>query len=383
MKRRINARNHRFFAVCAPGLEPLCLRELKALSIHQDMPLELTGGVAFSGGVDACFAANLFLRSASRILMRIAAFKAENFRTLEKKLRQIPWELYIKKGADLEFDVSTHHSRLYHTGAIASRSHEIISEYFSAHGPDTCYCDKTACHKIFMRGTDDSFEVSMDSSGLLLHKRGVKQNVGAAPLRETLAFFLLDSAGYSGDEPLLDPMCGSGTFSLEAAMLSRGIPPGFYRDFAFFHWPCFRSRQWRFMKKEASSLIVERKLPGIFASDLDAAMLHSLKQTIEKFNMASSVRVAQTDFFDIKPKTLTPHKGLVVLNPPYGRRIGDAFSTASLFKEIRKKLQSDFKGWRACIILPDKQLLNVFPSSQVRLCFVHGGLELNAVVIKV
>ncbi len=382
VKRRVNARKQRFFAVCSPGLNSLCHREIQSLLPEMENADAMPGGVEFSGSIDDCFAANLHLRSPSRIIMRIAAFKAENFRTLEKKLSQVPWELYLKKGADLTFDVSNRRSRLYHTDAVAGRARDVVLRHLSLCDSQSCCCDETALHKIFIRGIDDHFEISLDSSGELLHKRGLKDNVGAAPLRETLAFSILAAAGYSGHEPLIDPMCGSGSFCLEGAMMSCLIPAGLYRDFAFRHWPCFSSKKWEFMKKKAEGLIKIPDFPYIFASDIDEHILESLNKILEKFNLSSSIKVFKNDFFDLDPETLTRDKGLVVLNPPYGRRIGQEPLSATMFRDIGKKLKSDFRGWRAAVIVPDKRLLKNFPHPSSVIPLFHGGLDLNAAVIR-
>lgn len=390
IKRRIVGRKHDFFAICTPGLKRLCLREIKNLPLKLEMISMKEGGVEFTGRVHDCYYANFYLRSPSRILMRIAEFKAENFRTLEKKLNKIEWELFLKRENSIRCEVSTRHSRLYHKSAIAERTERIIKEYFAEniseepgfYNPGTEQIKK--CQKIFIRGVENHFVISLDSSGVLLHKRGRKICVGKAPLRENLGFAVLDAAGYSGKEPLIDPMCGSGTFSIEAAMKSRNIPPGFFRDFAFQDWPCFSRAGWEYLKKEAGShFLPEPRNPHVFASDIDHEAIENLKKTVKAYNLSSSINISKRDFFDIIPEELTGEKGIVALNPPYGKRIGDSKNSSSLFLEIGAKLKKDFKGWRVGVILPQKALVSALPFSVSLTPLSHGGLKLFAATGKI
>lgn len=388
VKRRVSARTHRFFAVCVPGLKRLCHRELVDLPLNlQDIEM-ISGGVEFTGTIHDCYAANLFLRSPSRIIMRIAGFKAENFRTLEKKLALIEWELFLKKSSTIKCEVSTTHSRLYHKDAIAQRVQQSLMGYFERFSSSDCMTGTPAQQTLMIRGEDDNFEISLDSSGDLLHKRSIKKHVGAAPLRETLAFAILNAAGYSGEGTVIDGMCGSGSFALEAAMMAGYIPPGYFRDFAFEHWPCFTKAQWNHLKKEISQEIRQFAAPSIFAMDQDAGMVGHLEEVINEVKLLSSIMVMKQDFFALKPDDLTSNKGIVVLNPPFGKRIGETKNRDDLFRKIAGKLSTDFKGWKAGIILPEKALMNCFSgpgsvgASGSLIPLFHGGLELHGAILQ-
>ncbi len=418
IKRRITGRKHIFFAICAPGLEALCLREIKNLPMQLEMVSMTDGGVEFTGYIHDCYYANLFLRSPSRLLMRIAEFKAENFRTLEKKLNAIDWELFLKKENNIKCHVTCHHSRLYHKSAITGKTEKIITSYFEKYSAEKIH-ENTQSHNkkikridnsttgkinrpetdginkgladptnkrgsIFIRATDNRFVVSIDSSGDLLHKRGKKTCVGKAPVRENLAFALLDSAGYSGKEPLIDPMCGSGTFSLEAAMIMRNIPPGFFRNFAFQDWPCFSRKRWDYLKKKAgSSILPTPSAPNIFASDIDPDVIKNLKKTVMAYDLSSSIKIHEKDFFNIIPENFTKEKGIVVLNPPYGKRMGYEKELSSFFLKTGSKLKKNFKGWKIIIILPKKKFARLFPFPVALKPFSHGGLRLFAATGKI
>ncbi len=383
IKRRITARKQSFFAACSPGLTKLCFREIQGLNQELESLAVVSGGVEFSGRVHDGYLANLCLRSPSRITMEVTRFKAENFRTLEKKLKAVNWELYLVKGAAISFEVSTRQSRLYHKGAIAQRAAAVIDDYLK--GPVVSYdSGKTQGRfTLFIRGIRDRFIVSLDSSGDLLYKRGIKKEVGPAPLRENLAFAVLYWAGYTGNEPLVDPMCGSGSFTLEAAMIQRGMPPGWFRQFAFEAWPCFVKKRWNFLKQEAGRQIISEPEPGIFGSDLDGKLLPGLKKGLSHNGLDSGIQLFQNDFFDLDPGKLTREKGVVVLNPPYGRRLGEKKRIKQFYRQIGKKLGSDFKGWRAGLILPGKELLRMLDFKVSLQPIFHGGLELYAAIFTI
>ena len=236
IRRHVIGKSHRFFAVTAPGLEPLCLGELESLGLTG---AAVEGGVEFSGRLQAAYLANLCLRTANRILLRVHEFRATSFRALAQEAASFPWELFIAPGAPLRIHVTTHHCRLHHSDAIAERVQNAIAERLSAFS----VAEARMPLQIFIRGVDDRFTASLDSSGENLYRRGIKTHAGKAPLRETLAAAALMLAGYSGEGFLLDPMCGAGTFALEAALMAKHLPPGGHRDFAFMAWPGFRPQQ--------------------------------------------------------------------------------------------------------------------------------------------
>jgi putative N6-adenine-specific DNA methylase len=303
--------------------------------------------------------------------MRIAAFKAENFPTLEKKIKQIDWELFLPGNTNLDIQVTAHKSRLYHSGAIEERCRSIIEARLFTPG-------EKSEQSLFIRADNDQFELSLDMSGDLLFKRGVKQKVIAAPLRENLAFAILKTAGFTRDDVLMDPMCGSGTFSIEAAMIKANIPPGFFRSFAFEHWPGFRQENFNYSKNQLQQAFCLEGRPEIFASDMDDSALSLLRDAIGQHDFLNTIQAENTDFFDIQPTQLTPKKGVVVLNPPYGKRLGKDMDMTRFFAEIGKKLAADFKGWRVGIIYPEKALGKAMGLPLQPMPFFHGGLDLFA-----
>jgi putative N6-adenine-specific DNA methylase len=376
-KRHVTGREKEFFAATSPGLESLCLNELKTIAETGKEIIETEGGVQFTGRITDCFSANLNLRTANRILMRIGEFKATNFLQLEKKLSDFPWELYLPADSRPEINSATKHSRLYHKDAIAEIFTSSIGKSLASTGFAQAAQDPSIPQQVFVRVVNDRFTISLDSSGELLYKRGIKKHRAKAPLRETTAAAILKLSGYDGSEPLLDPMCGSGTFSLEAAMISQNIPAGWFRNFAFMNWPCFGPKKWAYIKRKAESGVKLISSPHIFASDIDSGACDSLISCINKYDIFKTVEVAQKDFFDLTPHALTKDKGLVVINPPYGHRMGSRQESINLFNEICRKLKNDFAGWKVALIAPDVNIAEKSPFGLKAATLFHGGLRIS------
>lgn len=378
IKRRVIASVHDYFAATGPGIEPLCLSELMAPPVSTAKAVALPGGVAFSGRLVDLYRANLHLRTANRILMRIAEFAAENFRQLHRRLSAVDWALYLPGKAEVQVRVSTRHCRLYHSEAVVRRCKEHIQDALGPSPARGAVDQERRIASVFVRGEKDRFLVSVDSSGDLLHRRGIKTHRAAAPLRETLAAAVLMWAGFTPDEPMIDPMCGSGTFCLEAALMAGNIPPGWYRRFAFETWPAFRPRQWGHLRKEAADRIVFPETARIFAGDRDPAVLADLQGCLDAHGLDRSVTLFGGDFFDLRPEKIAAAPGLVVLNPPYGRRLRAEAAGGADMTRVLGHLKRCFGGWKVALLSPPSQLGRIsFPHRTRRL--VHGGLGLSLV----
>jgi len=373
IKRHVIGPVQSFFAVTAPGLEKLCYRELATLPGTVSHVENIPGGVAFKGRLTDMYCANLDLRTPTRVLMRIARFKASNFRQLDGHLKKIPWELHISPTTEVSVSVKTIHSRLYHTSAIADRITHAIHECLGGASQE----HSVVVQQLLVRVVDDSFVISLDSSGAPLYKRGLKEHGGKAPLRENLAAAILFWAGYTGREPLLDPMCGSGTFALEAALISSRTPPGWHREFAFMNWPAFKSKQWQHLKKERAPEIAPLTQPSIFASDNDPGACTSLASVVQQYDLSQAISVLERNFFDFDPGQCSPKPGIVALNPPYGIRLGSNREARNLYTEIAVKLRNDYKKWCVAVLLPDRGLATHFPTGLKQRKVTHGGLDLT------
>jgi putative N6-adenine-specific DNA methylase len=376
IKRHVIGRVRPYFAATAPGAETLCHRELSALALSEQDSTVVKGGVEFKGVLQDCYLANLHLRTANRILMRIYNFKASGFNQLESKTAEIPWELYLPPGSSPQIHATTRHCRLYHTDAISDR---LLKSFSQSTARDT---EKRGSKKeilwepkIFVRGVDDHFTISIDSSGQHLHKRGLKIHPGRAPLRETIAAAALLLAGYRGAEPVIDPMCGTGTFSLEAALMAKNIPPGWFREFAFMRWPSFRPQKWEYLKRQCRPHFTEPRTPTIFASDKDPSACRRLEKGLIENRLTDVIKVINQDFFDLLPRALTDQNGLVAINPPYGKRLENRTKSEQLFMKICARLEQEYRGWKVILISPHRHLLNKVPFRLEAHPIFHGGLR--------
>jgi putative N6-adenine-specific DNA methylase len=377
LKRHVIGPEQEFFVVTAPALEHLCYRELMRVPLSCKEAYIVHGGVAFKGRLHECYVANLKLATANRILMRVAHFRAHTFHKLQKKIARIPWELYLTADCELSFRISSHQSRLYHKEAVAECFAKVLRERLDTYGAMSAEADATPSkQQIFVRIVDNQFTVSLDSSGELLHKRGLKNYRAVAPVRETIAAAILQLAGYSETEPLIDPLCGSGTFSLEAAMMVKHIPSGWFREFAFMGWPGFSRRRWQHLRKTCGAEIRAMDKPQIFASDSDETMCGLLRKTVEKHNLADAVQVACKDFFQIAPRNLTAERGLVLLNPPFGLRLRGEFNHRDFLEAVYGHLQRFYSGWRLALMIPEKQCKTKAPfPGLTKYTLLHGGLK--------
>ena len=398
IKRRISGRPHVFFAVYPPGLGGVCEKEVsqvseKAGEIFSDHYKitdikVLPGGIEFKTHLKTACLANILMGSATRILMRIASFKADGFRRLEEQIKAIDWELYLPYQVLPDIRVTTHKSRLYHSTAIADRISPIVHDrlflkdiprHHGAAGPAG-----SIPQTLMVRGENDRFELSLDMSGTPLYKRGIKEKIVKAPLRETLAFAILVRLGLTEKDTLVDPMCGSGTFSLEGAMMQCAMPPGAFRSFAFEAWPGFEGKSITHARNKlmatAQACMDAGTLPSIPAQDLDRTAIDHLKQTCTRHRVFQRIYPVCDDFFNMKPPPIIDNQGVVVLNPPYGIRLDKKNDTTALYKEIGQKLTADFKGWRAGIICPGKKEFQALNLGLSTMPLFHGGLDLHTAI---
>ena len=375
VRRHLIGRVRDYYAIVSPGFEACTRQELIALGIGENDVRVSTGGVTFRGRFVDCQRASLHLRTATRILMRIDTFTATNPRQLEKHCASIPWELYLIEGTRPEIRVHSQRSRLYHSDVVSQAVKEAIAGHWDGSSAPSVSADFP--QTVFVRLSDDRVTLSLDSSGVPLYKRGLKQGAARAPLRESLAAAILMCAGYDSRRPLVDPMCGSGTVSLEAAMMAKGMASGSLRNFAFMGWPAFREPQWSFLKREAESDVQDFNRPPIQASDLDATACGKLSGIISDNGLSDAVKVTVKDFFDCEANQYENGPGLVVINPPYGIRIGSTNQAADLFLRICRHLNAAFKGWDVALIAPEKSLLQTVPFAFRQVPMRHGGLRLT------
>ncbi|MEM8625926.1 MAG: class I SAM-dependent RNA methyltransferase [Pseudomonadota bacterium] len=333
------------FLVCPPGLETHLAAEAAAIGLEGAAPAP--GGVTARGDWPDIWRANLMLRGAVRINVEIGAFRAPHLAQLDKRARRVPWAELLHPGTPISVEAQCKRSRIYHAGAAAERVERAICEGAGAKagGEDAI--------RFRVRIEDDLCTLSLDSSGEPLYRRGHKQAVGKAPLRETLAALFLKAAGFTGAEAVVDPMCGSGTLVIEAADMASGALPGRDRRFAF---EGLRTN-------DASKLSTLRAAPAaapkgparFFGSDRDAGAIRMSTENAARAGLETLCSFDCHAVSDLVPPAGV-EPGLVITNPPYGARIGDTKSMSPLYAAFGRVLKEHFTGWRAAIITSEASL---------------------------
>jgi putative N6-adenine-specific DNA methylase len=334
----------RLFAQCAPGLEGVVADELRTLGAAR-IQTE-TGGAACEGDAALIVRANLELCTATRVLLRLARFPARSLDELERRAAELPWDSHLGPRAAFRLRVTCHASRVYHSGAAEER----LARALTAAGGRAEKSGEAAL--VLLRLARDVAELSLDTSGAPLHERGAKLEVGAAPLRETLAAGALRLAGYDGREALADPLCGAGTLVLEAARLATRAAPGLMRAFAAERLPAFPEALWRAERARLEA----RRLPAppgpLWASDLKAGEVGKTRRNLERAGLGGLVALERRPLAELR---LPPGPGLVIANPPWGRRLGDPRELGGLYAELGR-LVRESPGWRLGLLTTRPEL---------------------------
>lgn len=360
------------FAVCAPGLTQVLLSEMQALGLPGRA---LAGGVETAGELPEAMRLNLWLRTASRVLIRLGEpFRATSFPELVRKASELPWERHLRKRARAGFRVTCRKSRLYHSEAVAERLHAALEARAGFEVPRAQVEEEAPedAQLFLARFERDVCTVSVDSSGVLLHQRGWRGPQAKAPLRETLAAALLLAAGFRGEESVCDPLCGSGTIAIEAALMSMRRAPGLARKFAFQRWPDFSARQWEHLvvaaRKQERPLAVR-----IEASDQDAGAATAARENGKRAGVP--IEIVQRRLADLPPD---PGSGLLACNLPYDVRV--RADVRAVFRELEQAARRR-PNWRVAVVAaraPESSTadLRFFPLLQTR----SGGIPVEMLV---
>ncbi|MDQ2889566.1 MAG: class I SAM-dependent RNA methyltransferase [Gemmatimonadota bacterium] len=346
------------FSIAAPGLGPTVASELTSLGFAPRSTSH--GGVAWRGSQRDLYTANLWLRSASRVLLRVTEFHAATFSELERRARAVPWGRFVRGRDRVRFRVTCHKSALYHSDAVAQRLAESVSATTgcstvtdgpAVHGEE----EDTVGEQLFVVRLDhDQLTLSADSSGTLLHKRGYRQVSAKAPLRETLAASILLASGWRGAAPLLDPMCGSGTLPIEAALLARRMAPGMRRSFRFERWPGFAQTEWLQLREQAQDSALPQALAPIVAADRDAGAIQATVSNAERAGVRADIEVVERALSE--SRTFGEGRGWVLTNPPYGVRVGT--DVRNLYAALGGLMRRELKGWQLGVLVPTAELEN-------------------------
>jgi putative N6-adenine-specific DNA methylase len=361
------------FAVAAPGLEEVVGGELRADQLGAGEVLRAVGGVSFAGDLALLVRANLKLRAATRVLLRIASFPAHHLNDLYQNAREVDWGRWVAAGRPVQIKATCHRSKIYHSDAAAERVRQAIQERakLSVAGQQA-----TEAQEVLVRIDDNQCELSLDSSGEPLYRRGLKLEAQAAPLRETLAAGLLLLCGYDGREALLDPMCGSGTFVLEAGAIALGRAPGLERRFAFLDWPGFDETLWT--AELARCRKSEREAPPapLFASDKNGGAVGITRRNLERARLDRFVQLERRLLADLRPPA---ERGLLVCNPPYGGRLGRGERLEDLYAELGRVVRERFSAWRLGLVTSQERLAAAtgLKFTSVSAPLHHGGLKVR------
>lgn len=355
------------FLPTSPGLETYLRDEV--LSLRFPGAKVVPGGVVTRGRWQDVWRANLHLRGAGRVLARIASFHVTQLSQLDKLSRRIDWASVLRKDVPFRVEATCKSSKIYHSGAAAERVEKAITATLGA------TASPEAQVLIKVRFEDDLCAIAIDTSGELLHKRGAKLSVNKAPMRETLAALFLRACGYDGHEPVLDPMCGAGTFVIEAAEIAAGLAPGRARAFAFEQLATFDPVAWAALRDAAPP---RRETPHRFyGSDRDAAAITMSQDNATRAGIADLCTFTRATVSDLARPEGPP--GLVIVNPPYGVRIGESRPLFPLYRALGQTLCERFGGWRVGIVTTETELANAtgLPFKPPGPPVAHGGLRVT------
>ena len=331
-----------YFATTAKGLE-----EVLAAELHSLLPGTVTpapGGVHFRGSRADGYRACLWLRTANRVLQPLATFPCETVDQLYAGVRDLPWEELMTPEMTLALDASVRNSALTHSRNTALKGKDAIVDRLRDHYGRRPNIDPIAPDlpvNLHLHG--NRCTVSLDLAGEGLHRRGYRLERTVAPLRETLAAGLILHSGWDGSSAFVDPMCGSGTLPLEAALLATRTAPGLARRFAFQSWPGFDANAWQALRDEAHRLRSAATAP-ILGADRDPRALAAARDNAARLPAAAAIDWLRADFAALTPPAAT---GTLLVNPPYGERIKDEGELAGLYRSIGDTLKQRWTGWTA------------------------------------
>jgi putative N6-adenine-specific DNA methylase len=382
----------KLFAVCSPGLEPFAALELDRLGmidgrslsrsenfLTEKGPQYESGGIEFQGSLHDVYRANLYLRTVSRVLVRLGDFYASAFPEFRRKASRLLWENYLEPERPIALRVTCQKSRLYHEGAVAERVAGAIADRLGKPPPVQKYHEdsgKELPQLIVVRLAGNLCTVSIDSSGDLLHRRGYRLATAKAPLRETLASAMLLASGWDTTSPLLDPFCGSGTIPIEAALMAKGVPAGYARRFAFMDWPNFDSGFWEKLLADADKAI-SSDIPDIIASDRDRGAIQAAQANAERAGVTDCIEFSHKPISAIDPP---PGPGWVITNPPYGVRLREKKDLRNLYAQLGKVLRTRCPGWHVAMLCDSIQLVHSTGSEFDKgIPMMNGGLKVRLV----
>ncbi len=344
----------RYFATCARGFEPILADELRALSAHEVEPGR--GGVSFQGDRALLYRANLWLRTAVRVLQPILQKRVTSPDELYEAVKTLHWDEYLTPGHTLAVDCNVRDSHLTHSMYAALRVKDAIcDQMIERHGKRPSVDTDEPMIGLNLHVYRDEAVLSLDSSGASLHKRGYRPILITAPLNEALAAAIILLTGWRGEVPFVDPMCGSGTLPIEAAWIAMKRPPGLTRKrFGFQGWMDFDVALWADLRDEARRGVGKTLPSPILGSDVRRDAVSFSKTNARAAGIGHLLSFEACDVKDFRPPEGPP--GVIVCNPPYGERIGEEKELRGLYQKLGEVLRSRCAGWTAFVFTSNSRL---------------------------
>ena len=350
------------------GFEQLLADELRAIGAT-DIEI-LTRAVRYKGDNEILYKSNLLLRTAIKVLKPIATFKARTETELYNKVRDIDWSEYMTVDDTLAIDGITHSDIFTHSQYVALKTKDAIVDQFR----DNCGVRpnvdvENPNLRINVHIADTTVSIALDSSGKSLGKRGYKTEQNAAPLSEVMAAGIIMLSGWDKARPFIDPMCGSGTIPIEAALIARNIPAGNFRSFTFEYWKDFDANLWEEIKREANAKIVpfEGKIMGF---DIDSKSVRIASDNAKRAGVDDIVTVEHMDFFETSPGLDNAH---LVMNPPYGGRLEEKEDMIDLYKAIGDHFKQHYNGCDAWVLSGNLDAIKFIGLRPSRKIWLYNG----------
>jgi putative N6-adenine-specific DNA methylase len=361
-----------FFSPCPRGLEPVLAEELVTLGAAAITPTH--GGVGFSGDWAVCYRANLESRLATRVMWRLGEGRYQSEEDIYRLAYGVTWAKWFTPDDTIRIYVTAKQSPLKSLEFVTLRIKDAVCDHFrTVTGKRPSVDTANPAVRIHAFLTRDRVTLYLDTSGEPLYKRGFKPAAVEAPLKENLAAGILRLSGWRPDEVLLDPMCGSGTFLIEAAQIALGIAPGLGRDFAFERFRHLDRAVWAAVRKEAEGRRQPPRRLKIYGSDIVGEQVRRTRVNLQAAGLAECVMLDRADFLQLEPPS---GEGVLVTNPPYGVRIGEAEELAALYPQFGDALKRRWSGWRCYVLSGDAALPKLIGlKASKRTPLFNGALE--------
>lgn len=359
-----------FFASTARGLVEPLEKELKEIGLK--VTDKYIGGVFFESNWEGCYKANLHSRLASRILKPVLDFTAYQPEELYSQILRHDFTKYIKPTQTISIDASVSESKMRDQRFVAMKVKDaIVDQFREKFGVRPDVDNENPSLRIHVRAIKNNFNVAIDTSGDSLFKRGYRKEVGDAPLKENLAAGLIKVTEWDGQSPLVDLMCGSGTFLIEAAMMALNIAPGISRKkFGFQNWLNYEEEVWEKVVQEAMDAEKEELPFKFYGFDIDRRVLTNAKDNAKRAGVDQVIEFKKESVATVEPPA---EKGMIIVNPPYGARIGDEDNLRDVYRDLGFTLKHRFKGWDAWILSGNKDLIADLKLKSTRKHFVFNG----------